>query len=78
MQIGRIERIPLGLFPTPLQELKQLCAVLGGPRLFIKRDDLTGLGLGGNKLRKLEYAMAEARALGATASATRGPSKDRA
>jgi D-cysteine desulfhydrase family pyridoxal phosphate-dependent enzyme len=72
MQIGCIERIPLGLFPTPLQELSRLRDVLGGPRLLIKRDDLNGLGLGGNKLRKLEYAMAEARELGATVIVTIG------
>ncbi len=72
MQIGRLDRVPLGTFPTPIQELKRLGERLGGPRLFIKRDDLTGLGLGGNKLRKLEYAMAEARALGATTIITIG------
>jgi L-cysteate sulfo-lyase len=72
MQIGRLERIELGVFPTPIQELKNLSAMLGGPRLLIKRDDLTGLGLGGNKLRKLEYAMADARALGATTIITIG------
>ncbi len=72
MQIGKLDRIELGVFPTPIQELKNLSKQLGGPRLLIKRDDLTGLGLGGNKLRKLEYAMAEARALGATAIITIG------
>jgi len=60
MQIGTVQRIPLGIFPTPLQELRNLSEQLGGPRIFMKRDDLTGLGLGGNKLRKLEYALAEA------------------
>jgi L-cysteate sulfo-lyase len=72
MQIGKLDRVPLGTFPTPLQELKNLRAHLGGPRLFIKRDDMTGLGLGGNKLRKLEYAMAEARTCGATTIITIG------
>lgn len=72
MQIGDIERIGLGTFPTPLQELRNLTAELGGPRLFIKRDDMTGLGLGGNKLRKLEYAFAEARTRGATVIITIG------
>jgi len=72
MQIGDIERIRLGTFPTPLQELRNLATELGGPRLFIKRDDMTGLGLGGNKLRKLEYAMAEAQTLGATVILTVG------
>ena len=72
MQIGKLDRIPLGTFPTPIQELKNLSKHLGGPRLFIKRDDLTGLGLGGNKLRKLEYAMADALAREATAIITIG------
>lgn len=72
MQIGKLDRVALGTFPTPIQELENLSRRLGGPRLFLKRDDLTGLGLGGNKLRKLEYAMAEARAEGATAIITIG------
>ena len=72
MQIGKLDRIPLGTFPTPIHELRNLGEHLGGPRLFLKRDDLTGLGLGGNKLRKLEYALAEARALGATTVITIG------
>ena len=72
MQLGGIKRLHLGEFPTPLQELKNLGRKLGGPRIFIKRDDQTGLGLGGNKLRKLEYALAEAVAQGATAVITVG------
>jgi 1-aminocyclopropane-1-carboxylate deaminase/D-cysteine desulfhydrase-like pyridoxal-dependent ACC family enzyme len=47
-----------------------LTAALGGPRLFIKRDDLTGLALGGNKARKLEFLLGAARAAGATAVLT--------
>ena len=72
MQLGSIPRLRLGEFPTPLQELKNLRSTLGGPRIFVKRDDLTGLGLGGNKLRKLEYALAEAQAQDATAVITVG------
>jgi len=72
MQLGGIPRLHLGEFPTPLQELKNLAQKLGGPRIFVKRDDQTGLGLGGNKLRKLEYALAEAVAQGATAVITVG------
>lgn len=72
MQLGGIPRLYLGEFPTPLQELKNLSRLLGGPRLFVKRDDLTGLGLGGNKLRKLEYALAEAVGQGATVVITVG------
>ena len=72
MQIGKLDRIPLGTLPTPIHELKNLADRLGGPRLFVKRDDLTGLGLGGNKLRKLEYAMADALAQNATTIITIG------
>jgi len=72
MQLGAIKRVSLGIFPTPLEELKALSRRLGGPRIFIKRDDLNGLGLGGNKLRKLEYAMADALAQGASCVITTG------
>jgi L-cysteate sulfo-lyase len=53
---------PLGLahLPTPLEPMKRLSAHLGGPRLWVKRDDCTGLGLGGNKLRKLDHVLREA------------------
>ncbi|HQB82626.1 MAG TPA: D-cysteine desulfhydrase family protein [Candidatus Rifleibacterium sp.] len=60
MQHFEFPRQSLGFFPTPLHELKNLAAALGGPRLFIKRDDLTGLALGGNKTRKLEYLVGAA------------------
>lgn len=57
-------RIALGTLPTPLVEAMRLRAALGGParcpRIFIKRDDLTGLALGGNKVRKLEFLIADA------------------
>lgn len=53
-------RVELGFFPTPLHALPQLCAALNGPEIFIKRDDLTGLALGGNKTRKLEYLLSDA------------------
>jgi D-cysteine desulfhydrase family pyridoxal phosphate-dependent enzyme len=55
-----LPRIPLGHLPTPLEELPRLTRALGGPRLFIKRDDQTGLATGGNKTRKLEFAVADA------------------
>ena len=57
---GRVPRIPLALTPTPLEEAPRLAAELGIGRLFIKRDDLTGLAFGGNKTRNLEFRMAEA------------------
>jgi len=50
----------LGLFPTPIHELKNLSKYLNAPKIFIKRDDLTGLALGGNKIRKLEYLIGDA------------------
>jgi len=60
---SRLARLrPLGLahLPTPLEPLRRLTARLGGPRLWAKREDCTGLGFGGNKLRKLDYVLREA------------------
>jgi len=54
------ERIKLGHFPTPIEYLKNISNHLNGPKIFIKRDDCTGLATGGNKTRKLEYIMPEA------------------
>lgn len=59
-KLDRLPRQDLIFLPTPLVALERLSAVLRGPRLFIKRDDLTGLGLGGNKTRKLEFLLGEA------------------
>jgi len=72
MQHFEFPRQSLGFFPTPLHELKNLSNALGGPRLFIKRDDLTGLALGGNKTRKLEYLVGAAVAKGADTLITAG------
>jgi D-cysteine desulfhydrase family pyridoxal phosphate-dependent enzyme len=52
-------------FPTPLQRMFRLSKVLGGPRLFVKRDDMSDLAFGGNKARKLEFLFADARNKGA-------------
>ncbi|MDO8586034.1 MAG: D-cysteine desulfhydrase family protein [Armatimonadota bacterium] len=60
MTLDTIPRIALAALPTPLDEAPRLAAELGLSRLLVKRDDLTGLALGGNKARKLEYLMAEA------------------
>ena len=60
MDIARFPRIRLGHFPTPLEPMENLSRALGGPRLWIKRDDCTGLSTGGNKTRKLEFLMGEA------------------
>jgi L-cysteate sulfo-lyase len=51
--------------PTPLEPMNRLTAHLGGPRLWVKREDCTGVGFGGNKLRKLDYVLREAFAAGA-------------
>jgi len=68
----RLPRIALGHFPTPVTALPRLSAWLDGIDLWIKRDDLTGLAMGGNKTRKLELLLAEAEAQGARTLVTRG------
>ena len=60
MKFGVLPRIKLANLPTPLQEASNLSKVLDEPRILVKRDDLTGLALGGNKTRKLEFLMADA------------------
>ena len=57
------EKIPLGIFPTPLYRLPNMSRELG-TNVWIKRDDMTGVALGGNKVRKLEYLLADARRKG--------------
>ena len=58
--LDQLPRINLLHAPTPLEPLPRLSAALGRPRLRRKRDDCTGLALGGNKVRKLEYLLGEA------------------
>ena len=65
-------RFPLGTFPTPLEPLPRLTAALGGPDLWVKRDDESGLALGGNKVRKLELLLGEALAQQADVVLTTG------
>lgn len=72
MQLGRFPRTRLAHGPTPLEPMERLGRELGGPRLWVKRDDCTGLGLGGNKTRKLEFLAAEALAQGADTLVTVG------
>ena len=67
-----IPKLNFAHLPTPVEVLPRLSAALGGPKIMVKRDDQTGLGLGGNKTRKLEYLMAEARANGARSLITAG------
>lgn len=56
--LDAVPRLPLANLPTPLEELPRLATLLGLKRLLVKRDDATGLGMGGNKARKLEYDLA--------------------
>lgn len=72
MHLSRYPRVRLGHFPTPLEPMERLSALLGGPTLWIKRDDCTGLATGGNKTRKLEFLMAEALDQGADTVITQG------
>ena len=64
-ELMRSQKINFSGFPTPLQEMPRLSMVLGGPRLFVKRDDMTDLAFGGNKARKLEFLFADAKNRGA-------------
>jgi len=75
MSIVQLPRVALGQFPTPLHELSHLSETLGGPQIFVKRDDLTGLALGGNKCRKLEYVLADAQQRGFDTLITSGSSQ---
>ena len=65
------DRVSIGVFPTPVQKLDNVSRLLG-TQVYVKRDDLTGLGLGGNKVRKLEYLLADAKAQGAEVVFTTG------
>jgi D-cysteine desulfhydrase family pyridoxal phosphate-dependent enzyme len=67
-----IPRVRIAHLPTPIEPLPRLAASLGGVKLWVKRDDLTGLAGGGNKTRKLEYVLAEAQANGARTLITVG------
>ncbi|MCU5772507.1 D-cysteine desulfhydrase [Erwiniaceae bacterium BAC15a-03b] len=72
MHLARFPRLTLGHFPTPLEPLTNLTRLLGGPQIWIKRDDCTGLATGGNKTRKLEFLLAEALAQKADVVITQG------
>ena len=58
--IAKYPRIHLTPLPTPLEFAPQLTKMLGGPKIYVKRDDLTAIAFGGNKTRKLEFLMADA------------------
>ena len=70
--MNNLPRLKIANLPTPVETLPRLSASLAGPQLLIKRDDLTGLGFGGNKTRKLELLVAEAQSLGAHTLVTAG------
>ncbi len=70
-----LPRVKFAHLPTPVEPLPRLSAALAGPQLLAKRDDLTGLALGGNKTRKLEFLVAEAQAHGARTLITAGASQ---
>ena len=72
MHLARFPRVRLGHLPTPLEAMPNLTKLLGGPKLYIKRDDCTGLSSGGNKTRKLEFLMADALQKGADTVITQG------
>ena len=65
------EKVSLGVFPTPVHKLENISRLLG-TQVYVKRDDMTGIGLGGNKVRKLEYLLADAKTQGAQVVFTTG------
>jgi D-cysteine desulfhydrase len=68
----KLSRCKLAHLPTPIEELRTLSSKLNGPKILIKRDDQTGLALGGNKVRKLEFLLADALAQGCDTLVTLG------
>ncbi|MBT54495.1 MAG: D-cysteine desulfhydrase [Mameliella sp.] len=72
MNLAKFPRVRLAHLPTPLEPMPRLSELLGGPEIWIKRDDCTGLSTGGNKTRKLEFLMAEAMDQGADIVLTQG------
>lgn len=72
LKLERFRRVPLAHVPTPLESMPRMSDALGGPRIWIKRDDCTGLASGGNKTRKLEYLLGQALEQGAGSVLTPG------
>lgn len=60
MKLESLPRFRLAEFPTPIHHLETLSKAYNGPEIYMKRDDLTSLGMGGNKTRKLEFLIGEA------------------
>ena len=59
-RVTRVPQVDIGHFPTPLEDCPRLTKALGGPRILIKREDCSGLALGGNKVRQLTFTIGEA------------------
>ena len=72
MRIEKIPRIRIGRLPTPLEKLSNFSKAINAPNLYIKRDDMTGIGYGGNKIRKLEFLLADALSEGVDTIITTG------
>jgi L-cysteate sulfo-lyase len=72
LDLARFPRVRLAHLPTPLEPMERVSKLLGGPRLWIKRDDCTGVSTGGNKVRKLEFVLGDALAKGADTVVTAG------
>jgi L-cysteate sulfo-lyase len=72
MHLARFPRVRFAHLPTPLEPMPNLTQLLGGPQLYAKRDDCTGLATGGNKTRKLEFLIGDALAQGADTVITHG------
>jgi len=58
--LDNLKRVKLGMYPTPLHDVKNICKILNGPRILFIREDLSGLAFGGNKTRMFEYSLAKA------------------
>lgn len=71
-RLSELPRVRFAQLPTPLEPLPRLSALWGGPEVWVKRDDLTGLAGGGNKTRKLEFLVGEALQQGADTLVTGG------
>ena len=69
--MNEFAKVSIGIFPTPIHKLENISRELGVD-VYVKRDDMTGIGLGGNKVRKLEYLLADAKAQGAQVVFTTG------
>lgn len=72
MSFNNLPKVKTGIYPTPLHKLENLSKTLGKAKIFIKRDDLTGFAFGGNKLRKLDYIVADAKEKGCNTLLTYG------